>query len=66
MTRRALIFASTPVFGLRPARSVFVRTSNEPKDDSLTLSARDRASEISFSTSSTKREDSTRDSPTVL
>ena len=37
-TRRGEIGTSTPVFGFRPIRSPFRRTSNVPNDDSLTVS----------------------------
>ena len=40
MTRRGVIGTSTPVFGLRPMRSPFERTTKEPNDDSLTVSPR--------------------------
>jgi hypothetical protein len=36
-TRRGEIVASVPVFGLRPMRSFFLRTMNDPNDDSLAL-----------------------------
>jgi hypothetical protein len=37
-TRRGDIRASSPVLGLRPMRSRFLRTTNEPNDDSFTVS----------------------------
>jgi len=36
MTQRGEIGTSLPVFGLRPMRWPFLRTTNEPNDDSLT------------------------------
>ena len=42
----------------------FLRTMNEPNDDSFTVSPFSRQSVISFSTSSTKADNSVRDSPT--
>jgi hypothetical protein len=50
MTRRGRIGASTLVLGLRPIRSPFDRTTNEPNPDSLTISPRTAASEISSRT----------------
>src|SRR5246127_4550743 len=64
ITRRGEIGTSVPVFGLRPMRWPFLRTTNEPKDDSFTVSPPSRQSVISFSTSSTSAEDSVRDRPT--
>src|SRR5579862_6390988 len=64
MTRRGEIGTSLPVFGLRPMRWPFLRTTNEPKDDSFTVSPRSRQSVISLSTSSTSVADSVRDRPT--
>ena len=64
ITRRGEIGTSLPVFGLRPTRWPFLRTTNEPNDDSFTVSPRSRQSVISFSTSSTSVADSVRDNPT--
>ena len=64
ITRRGEIGTSLPVLGLRPMRWPFLRTTNEPKEDSFTVSPRSRQSVISFSTSSTSVADSVRDSPT--
>src|SRR4029077_13467760 len=64
MTRRGEIGTSLPVLGLRPMRWPFLRTTNEPNDDSFTVSPRSRQSVISLSTSSTSVADSVRDSPT--
>src|SRR6185369_9399943 len=49
-TRRGLIGTSSPVLGLRPTRSPFMRTRKLPKDEILTLSPRASASEISLRT----------------
>ena len=38
MTRRGEIGTSLPVLGLRPTRWPFLRTTNEPNDDSFTVS----------------------------
>src|SRR5215472_17423579 len=64
ITRRGEIGTSVPVLGLRPMRCPFLRTTNEPNDESFTVSPRTRQSVISFSTSSTSAEDSVRDRPT--
>ena len=64
ITRRGEIGTSVPVFGLRPIRWPFLRTMNEPNDDSLTVSPFSRQSVISFRTSSTKADNSVRDKPT--
>src|SRR5579863_1569509 len=64
ITRRGEIGTSLPVFGLRPIRWPFLRTTNEPNDDSFTVSPRSRQSVISLSTSSTRVADSVRDRPT--
>src|SRR5690348_11797902 len=64
ITRRGEIGTSLPVLGLRPMRCPFLRTTNEPNDDSFTVSPRSRQSVISLSTSSTSVADSVRDSPT--
>src|SRR5215207_6124400 len=64
ITLRGEIGTSFPVLGLRPIRCPFLRTTNEPKDDSFTVSPRSRQSVISFSTSSTSAADSVRDNPT--
>src|SRR6516225_9440931 len=64
ITRRGEIGTSVPVLGLRPMRWPFLRTTNEPNDDSFTVSPRSRQSVISFSTNSTSAADSVRDNPT--
>src|SRR6202011_880377 len=64
ITRRGEIGTSVPVLGLRPIRWPFLRTMNEPNDDSFTVSPFSRQSVISFRTSSTKADDSVRDKPT--
>src|SRR5436190_8398973 len=64
MTQRGEIGTSLPVFGLRPMRWPFLRTTNEPNNDSLTVSPRSRQSVISLSTISTSVADAVRDSPT--
>src|SRR3954466_5643817 len=64
ITRRGEIGTSVPVFGLRPTRWPFLRTTKEPKDDSFTVSPRSRQSVISLSTNSTNADDSVRDRPT--
>src|SRR4029079_3362163 len=64
ITRRGEIGTSSPVFGLRPTRSPFLRTRKEPKDESFTDSPRMMEALISSSTSSTSVADSVRDSPT--
>src|SRR5215468_5071380 len=53
ITRRGEIGTSLPVLGLRPILWPFLRTTNEPKDESFTVSPRSRQSVISFKTSST-------------
>src|ERR1700733_6372660 len=63
ITRRGEIGTSVPVLGLRPMRWPFLRTMNEPNDESFTVSPFSRQSVISFSTSSTKADDSVRDKP---
>src|SRR5262249_14947822 len=64
ITGRGEMGTSWPVCGLRPMRWPFLRTTNEPKDESFTVSPRSRQSVISFNTSSTSVADSVRDSPT--
>src|SRR6056297_3425880 len=64
MTRRGSIGTSTPVFGLRPIRSPFSRTTKDPKEDSFTVSPCSSVSQISPSTDSTNWADSVRESPT--
>src|SRR5215813_2058781 len=64
ITRRGEIGTSLPVFGLRPILWPFLRTTNEPNDESFTVSPRSRQSVISFKTSSTSVADSVRDNPT--
>src|SRR5690348_3046824 len=63
ITRRGRIGTSTPVLGLRPTRSPFERTTNEPKPLSLTVSPRAAASQISSRTDWTSTADSVRDNP---
>ncbi len=53
-----------PSFGLRPMRSPFLRTTNEPNDESFTVSPRSRQSVISLRTSSTRKRIQSRDRPT--
>src|SRR3712207_9365089 len=55
---------STPVFGLRPTRSPLLRTMNEPKEESFTVSPAARLSQISARTRSTSSADSVRERPT--
>src|SRR6056300_1661718 len=62
-TRRGVMTASTPVFGLRPTRWRFDCTENVPKDDSLTSSPASRQAQISSRTDSTRSDDSFLDSP---
>ena len=50
ITRRGRIGTSTPVFGLRPMRWPFERTTKEPNEDSFTVSPRAAASQISSRT----------------
>src|SRR5215218_413983 len=64
MTRRGSIGTSTPVLGLRPTRCPFSRTTNDPNEDSFTVSPALRLSQMCASTSSTSDADSVRDSPT--
>ena len=64
MTRRGEIGTSLPVFGLRPIRWPFLRTTNEPNEDSFTVSPRSRQLVISPSTNSTSAADSVRERPT--
>src|SRR5436190_21347790 len=61
ITRRGEIGTSLPVLGLRPILWPFLRTTNEPNDESFTVSPRSRQSVISFKTSSTCVADSVRD-----
>ena len=63
MTRRASIGTGAPVRGLRPARSRFVRTMNEPKSCSLSDSPDARVAAISSITRSVRRLASRRDMP---
>src|SRR3989339_231160 len=60
------IGTSTPVFGLRPIRSPFLRTVKLPKDEIFTFSPFTRVFEISSRTASTSSADSLRDKPTSL
>src|SRR6478609_5214162 len=62
-TRRGEIGTSTPVFGLRPGRCFFLRTRNDPNDESLTVSPFASVSVISLSNNSTKANDPDRDKP---
>src|SRR5215468_11296681 len=64
ITRRGEIGTSFPVLGLRPIRWPFLRTTNDPNEESFTVSPRSRQSVISLSTSSTNVADSVRDRPT--
>src|SRR5262249_16429575 len=64
ITRRGEIGTSFPVFGLRPIRWPFLRTTKEPNEDNFTVSPRSRQSVISLSTNSTSADDSVRDRPT--
>src|SRR5487761_2550507 len=64
ITRRGEIGTSLPVLGFRPIRWPFLRTTNDPNDESFTVSPRSRQSVISLSTSSTSAADSVRDKPT--
>src|ERR1700754_74479 len=64
ITRRGEIGTSLPVFGLRPMRCPFLRTTNDPNEDSFTVSPRSRQSVISSNTISPRVADSVRDSPT--
>src|SRR5450830_860125 len=64
ITRRGEIGTSLPVLGLRPIRWPFLRTTNEPNEDSFTVSPRSRQSVISLSTNSTSEADSVRERPT--
>jgi hypothetical protein len=50
----------SPVFGLRPIRGPFWRTTKVPNEASFTVSPRSRQSVISFSTCSTSHVDSAR------
>src|SRR6516162_10756739 len=61
-TRRAETTAGSRVFGLHPILCPFLRTKNDPKDDSFTVSPRSRQSLISLSTDSTSFIDSAWDS----
>ena len=60
ITLRGRMGTSTPVFGLRPTRSPLERTTKEPKPDSLTVSPRAAASQISSRTDWTSSADSVR------
>jgi hypothetical protein len=63
ITRRGEIGTSVPVCGLRPIRCFFLRTKNDPNDESLTVSPLSKLAVISFKTSSTMARDWKRDSP---
>src|SRR5580693_4579165 len=63
ITLRGRMGTSTPVLGLRPTRSPLERTTKEPKPDSLTVSPRAAASQISSRTDWTSSADSVRDKP---
>src|ERR1700681_3511564 len=62
--RRGDIGTSLPVLGFLPTRWPFLRTTNEPNEESFTVSPRSRQSVISLSTNSTSDADSVRDKPT--
>src|SRR5204863_9390398 len=64
ITRRGEIGTSVPVLGLRPILCPLLRTTNDPKEDNLTVSPRSRQSVVSLSTISTRLDDSERDNPT--
>src|SRR5207245_9490776 len=64
ITRRGEIGTSLPVLGLRPILWPFLRTTNEPNDESFTVSPRSRQSVISFKTSSKSVADSWSATPT--
>src|SRR6476646_4388240 len=64
ITRRGEIGTSLPVLGFRPIRWPFFLTTNEPNEESLTVSPRSRQSVISLSTNSTNAADSVRERPT--
>src|SRR5512135_3247695 len=64
ITLRGEIGTSLPVFGLRPMRWPFLRTTNDPNEESFTVSPRSRQSVISLSTNSTSDADSVRERPT--
>jgi hypothetical protein len=57
-TQRLETTAGSPVLGLRAILCPFLRTKNDPKDDSFTVSPRSRQSLISLSTDSTSFIDS--------
>lgn len=63
ITRRGEIGTGTLVLGLRPIRWPFLRTTNEPNDDSFTVSPRSRQSVTSLSTNSKSLTHSVRDRP---
>jgi hypothetical protein len=65
ITRRGEIGTSLAVLKLRPILWPFLRTTNEPNDESFTVSPRSRQSVISFKMSSTRVADSVRDNPTL-
>src|SRR5262249_49183891 len=63
-TRLGVIGTTSPVFGLRPTRSLLSRTPNDPKLESLTFSPCSRQVITSRITVSTNSADSLRGSPT--
>ncbi|MNT83000.1 hypothetical protein D3C72_2228100 [compost metagenome] len=65
ITRRGEIGTSSPVFGLRPIRSFLLRTWKVAKEESLTISPRTMALQISSITVSTSSADSVRERPTL-
>ena len=66
ITRCAGMIASLPVFGLRPILWRLLRTTKDPKKESLTASPRSRQSVISLRTSSTSLADSVPRQPDLL
>src|SRR6202011_1304719 len=64
MTRRGEIGTSLPVLGLRPTRWPLMRTTNEPNEDSFTVSPRSRQSVIPVRTSPTRDAHSVSHRPT--
>ncbi len=65
-TRRAVVGASIPVFGLRPTRARLQRTLNVPKERSFTGSPRAGASRISAKVTSRISSACRRESPVQL
>ena len=64
-TRRGRIVAGSRVFGLRPRRSPFWRTTNEPKELNFTVSPRSNVVAIVFRTWLTSVLASPRDRPII-